>query len=138
MLVAGAPAGDERSDVEVRVLKPTHRLVHRLQRLFEVVAASAGGAQGAQGRGAETRRGRAGTGGVGDREPGAVSVLDEVEPVFRTRHGRDATGRGGRTVTLKIYELRDNLDATVRSSVPLPRGRRATPGGTSKTPRIPR
>jgi hypothetical protein len=29
---------------------------------------------------------------------------------FRTHHGPNGTGRGGRTAAIKFYELRDNLD----------------------------
>ena len=29
---------------------------------------------------------------------------------FRTHHGPNGTGRGGRAATIKFYELRDNLD----------------------------
>src|SRR6476619_1555808 len=32
---------------------------------------------------------------------------------FRTHHGPNRTGRGGRTAALKFYELRDNLVAAV-------------------------
>src|SRR3954452_22441688 len=50
----------------------------------------------------------------------ATSSLDTVliaavPPVLgglvHTRHGRNATGRGGRTAAFKFYELRDNLGA---------------------------
>jgi hypothetical protein len=69
------------SVTEVPVTEATDRLVCRLQRLLEAVATSSRGAQGAERRRAETGRRRAGAEGVGDREPGAVTVLDEIEPV---------------------------------------------------------
>ena len=60
-----------------------------MQGVFEIVAAAAGGAQGAEGGGAEAGCCGAVAGGVGDREPGAVAVLDEVEPVTADFVGRE-------------------------------------------------
>ena len=77
----GAPAGDERRDVEVSVAESADRLVHRFERFGEVVAAAAGGAERAENGSAESGGVGAFAGGVGDREPGAVAVLDEIEPV---------------------------------------------------------
>src|SRR5215213_4566437 len=64
-----------------------------------------------------TRSGKPSTGA----SPAATDAVDTVlmavgPPVlgqrFRTRHGRNATGRGGRTAAIKFYELRDNLHAS--------------------------
>jgi hypothetical protein len=60
--------------------------VHRVKRFEQVVAASAGGAQGSEGGSAQPGGRWACSGGVGDDEPRAVPVLDEVEP--RARLGR--------------------------------------------------
>ena len=48
---------------------------------WEIGPVAAGGSQRAERRGAEAGGSRAFAGGVGDRDPGAVAVLDEVKPV---------------------------------------------------------
>jgi hypothetical protein len=82
------PPGDEGGDVEVGVAEAPDGVVHRLQRLLQGVVAAAGGAQGSEGRGAEACGGRAAARALGDRKPGAVAVVDEVEPVAADLVGR--------------------------------------------------
>ncbi len=79
--LAFADGSFERGEVEGGVVEAADGLVHAGQRFFEVLAAAPGGAQCPEGRGSQAGGGWPGAGGVGDRQPGAVAVLDKVEPV---------------------------------------------------------
>jgi hypothetical protein len=77
----GVPAGDEGRDVEAGVVELPYGVVREQERLGQVGAVAPGGAQRAECGGGEAGGGGAFAGGVRDRDPGAVSVLDEVKPV---------------------------------------------------------
>ena len=117
----GVPAGEDRGQRELRVPERADHLVHRLRGLLEALSRPARGAQRAERAGAQAGGGRARAGGVGDREPGAVAVLDEVEPVAadlvggqqpaRELRARDAGDARGEQVVLDLGRGRRRLAA---------------------------
>ena len=87
------PAGDDCGQEELRATDIAHGRVHRLHGLLERGVVAAGSAQGGEGDAAEPARLRATPSRVGDRDPGAVAVLDVVEPVAAdVVAGQDAPG----------------------------------------------
>ena len=81
--VAGIPASDDRRHLRRRAGHLAQRPVHQHQRLVGRAAAAPAGAQRAERDRAARGGARAGTEPVGERDPDAVEVLDEVEPVAR-------------------------------------------------------
>src|SRR4051812_8496858 len=79
--VDGMPASHDRGHEELRAADVAHGLVHRLHGLLERGVVAAGGAQGGEGDATEPARLSPAPGRVGDRDPGAIAVLDVVEPV---------------------------------------------------------
>ena len=75
------PARQPGRNAEVLVLQAADRLVDRLEPLLQILAAAPRGAKGAERCRAESGGCGPGAGCVGDRQPGAISVLDEVKPV---------------------------------------------------------
>src|SRR3981081_1460802 len=77
----GVPVADPCGHVEVAVLQLFYGFVHERQRLLEVRPSTPRGTQRTECGSAQPRGGWSLAGRVGDREPSAVAILDEVEPV---------------------------------------------------------
>src|SRR5437660_11148466 len=74
-----APAREPHRDLKAVVFEAPHRLVHEVEGGLEVPTTPSSRSEGAEHRGAQACCGRTCARGIGDREPGAVAVLDEVE-----------------------------------------------------------
>ena len=78
---SGVPAREQGRDLEIGVPELVDCFVHCLDGLFEPHAASSRRSEGAEGGRSEPGGCGASSQRVRGREPGAVAVLDEVEPV---------------------------------------------------------